>query len=487
MALGETAPQKTAPVSRGWQEATVWRAALPSLAAGAALSVVTLAVCLVFWPGHVDPDTLDEYNQVATGRIGGWHAPVLVAIWRVAYLIGLRSPGWVLAGSVLTLLVGAYLLLRTRLARPWAVVGAAACIWFPPVMAWDVQVGIDAWFAALAVVGFGCVARATATSGRARVAYLAVAVVAAFLVGCTRLTALPVSFLMLTGVCLVAARGRWPGWRYGLGSVACAGASTVIVALLVTGIDDAVLHTYQPSAAQGTYIYDLAALSRAEGVVALPADVYPGQLLDPLKQLSSTTTADLLEFAQPPLIPGFPLHGARYASLQHAWVQAVERHPGAYLHERFRFALRLLAIDAPAVYPHEIGPPPPGSLYAFAHPELHRAVMRYVSEFTDAVQLESPWAYMVVLIMSLAWFACRRTAVARIQSLFALGLLVYVGVMVFALPSAIYRYVYPVVCGSIILGLIVAVEVATALVTSRRRLTSTTRTIGADAVPVRQD
>ncbi len=413
---------------------------------------------------------------------------MLVAIWRIAILMGLRSPGWVLAGSLLTLLTGAYLLLRTRLSRPWAIAGAAACMVFPPVLAWDVQVGVDAWFAALAIFGFGCLARATSVVGRGRVVYLALAVAAAFLVACTRLTAVPVSFLILMGVCLTAVGGRrLPRWRLGLLGTVGAVVSTGVVAALITGLDSGVLHTGQASPAQGTYIYDLAAMSRAEAVVLFPADVYPAQTLLPLRQRSSTTTADPIEFSTTPLIVGFPLQGARYASLQHAWLQAIERHPGAYLHARLRFALHLLAIDAPAFYPHEVGPPPPGDAWALANPSAHDAAMSYVSEFTDTVQLELPWAYAILLTVSLAWFGRRRSAADRVNALLALALLVYLGVMVFALPSAVYRYIYPIVAGGTVLTLIVAVEVAATLVTRRRpRLSATTpQTMTADAFSVR--
>ena len=62
------------------------------------VTYVTVAA-LFFWPGQTDPDTLDEINEAATGHFSNFHTPLLSAIFRVPYLLGLTSPGWILVCS----------------------------------------------------------------------------------------------------------------------------------------------------------------------------------------------------------------------------------------------------------------------------------------------------------------------------------------------------------------------------------------------------
>ena len=80
-------------------------------------AIVSATISIVFWPGLMDADTLGEFQQAATGKFTDWHTPILSALWRIPYLLGLKSPGWVLFIGVFTLLVGFYLVLRVRFSR----------------------------------------------------------------------------------------------------------------------------------------------------------------------------------------------------------------------------------------------------------------------------------------------------------------------------------------------------------------------------------
>ena len=93
-----------------------------------AFALYTASVAIAFWPGQMDPDTIDELQSAATGQFNNWHTPLLSALWRGPYLLGLRSPGWVLAISVFSMLVGFYLLLRVRFRRAASAVIAIAVL-----------------------------------------------------------------------------------------------------------------------------------------------------------------------------------------------------------------------------------------------------------------------------------------------------------------------------------------------------------------------
>ena len=75
------------------------------------LVYVTVAA-LFFWPGQIDPDTLDEISEAATGHFVDFHTPLLSALFRGPYLLGMTSPGWILVASLFTMLVGFNLILR---------------------------------------------------------------------------------------------------------------------------------------------------------------------------------------------------------------------------------------------------------------------------------------------------------------------------------------------------------------------------------------
>ncbi|MBV8463830.1 MAG: hypothetical protein JO368_11080, partial [Acidimicrobiales bacterium] len=155
------------------------------------MAAVTGLLTAVFWPGSMDPDTLDELHEAASGRYSDWHTPLLSALWRGPYLLGLRSPGFVLFGSLMCLQVGLYLILRVRFGRVWSVALSSACLLFPPITGFAVHNGRDAWFAALLVAAFGLLTRAARTEGRARGWALALSIVASLLVAAARQNAYP--------------------------------------------------------------------------------------------------------------------------------------------------------------------------------------------------------------------------------------------------------------------------------------------------------
>src|SRR5262249_12722042 len=149
---------------------------------------------------------------------------------------------WVLAGSVLTLLVGLYLLLRVRMARPWAVLAAVLVFVFPPVLGFDVVIGTDAWFAALIVCGFGFALRWAGARGGSRALSAAVAVACASLAQAARSTAMPAVLALLCGVALVTVAPRWQGWRRLLGTAGLGIAGAIVIFGSVLGLQRYVLH-----------------------------------------------------------------------------------------------------------------------------------------------------------------------------------------------------------------------------------------------------
>jgi hypothetical protein len=65
-------------------------------AAIAVLAAASVLLTLVYWPGLLTGDTPGELNEAATGHYTDWHAPILDALWRLLYLLGVQGPGWLL-------------------------------------------------------------------------------------------------------------------------------------------------------------------------------------------------------------------------------------------------------------------------------------------------------------------------------------------------------------------------------------------------------
>jgi hypothetical protein len=421
---------------------------IATLSAALALIAVTALLAMVFWPGHMNLDTLGELKNAQTGRYTDWHSPVWSAIWRVLILIGLRSPGWMMAGSLLMLVVGLYLVLRTRLSRALAVAAAAVIAAFPPVLGWDVEIGTDSWFAAAFLCGFGFAARCARTHGRDRWISAALAVMCALLAQAARPTAAPAVLALLTALALTLLPAAVMGWRRAPAAFGGAAVATVTVVGVVLGVQYGVLRASQVHPEQGTYDYDLVAMSIAQDQVLLPSDVYPKQQVTYLSSHSGTSG----DLDISPLLFGahqaiaIPVEGQELGSLQVAWWAAIRGDPSGYLNERLNSALRQLTVTtAPsAVY---YGPPPPGYGFTTGFPAMEGLGMVLVGAGSapDATggPLQRVWVYVLVLVAA-AGLGWRRQPDA-ILPLLGVAALTYTLVVLLLSPGVTYRYMYPTV------------------------------------------
>jgi hypothetical protein len=438
------------------------------------LVAITAVVAVIFWPGHMDLDGLDEYNQAQTGHYNDYHTPTLEFLWRGMYRLGLHSPGWVLAAGVLTLVAGIYLLMRGRLSRFWALAATTAVLAFPPVLGWAVQVGRDEWFTAFVVLGFGLVVRAGRSEGWSRRAALAGVVPIAFLADAARQNAIPATVVLLAAAALLALRGRSTARRRGL----AAAAAGVVAASLVFAAQFAFvygpLHTVAAHPEQNLYIYDLASMSRLENRVLLPADVYPKQDIHYLDAWTNPINPDAIIWG-PYAAVDWPLTGSRFDHLAAAWRSAVRAHPGDYLRARASLSARMLALNIPARNVYQFPPQPPRSALNNQFPGAHDEVMQYVSADTSLEggtvlggALYRVWAYVVLLVVADVWLIARRRPLDIAVILCGAAALFYMVVLFVAATSVGWRLMFPVVVVAVVVTVLAAVDVV-ATITSRRR------------------
>ncbi len=418
-------------------------------------------VSLIFWPGHMDPDTLAQREQAATGDYTDWYAPILSALWRGPYALGLQSTGWILALGAFTLLVGLYLVLRVRLSRPSSAIVAMLIVAYPPVLAWAVHVGRDAWFAALLLCAFGSAARAARTQGRARTVSIAAALVFAFFAGAARQNALPALLVLFTvlAALLLPHRVR----RRSVLAVGAGVAATLILFVGQTAIVRWVLDATPLHGEQATFIYDLALMSKDQNRVLLPRDVYLQQDISQIEKLATPQTVDHLLFSADPIVR-IPLTGRAYESLRDAWGSAILDDPVGYLRVRLRAGAGLMAIDRPSFWVYQHPPAPPE--YSPAFPMLHQKATDYLNLSTvernnlNGGPLYTVWIYVLALI-GMAFVLARRAGPDRIVAGLAVGAVLYLAVLVFVAPGWVYRYAYPVVVvGTVIALMLVPAAIA---------------------------
>jgi len=177
-----------------------------TLIAWAVLLLGALAIFLAFWPGRISIDSLGEITEAATAHFSNRGAPLLLALWSPFWDLGF-GPGAVLLASVVTFLIGAYLVLRAAFRPLGAAVVAVAIALSPPVFGNLGAMQRDTWFIALLVLAFGLVVRAAQRPWPVRGRYLALALLAALLTPPTRQNAPAAAALAC-----VAISGLLLGW-----------------------------------------------------------------------------------------------------------------------------------------------------------------------------------------------------------------------------------------------------------------------------------
>ncbi len=418
-----------------------------------AFALYTASVAIVFWPGQMDPDTIDELQSAATGQFNNWHTPLLSALWRGPYLLGLRSPGWVLAISVFSMLVGFYLLLRVRFRRAASAVIAIACFTWPPVLSWGVHDGRDTWFIALLMCAFGFTARLMRMGPNQSRLNLVASLICAYLCAATWEIALAplLALFFLTAFIVLPARTRH--------RVFTAGAVGLVGCITIYGTQaglEAAIHTTQEHPQQVVYEYDLAQMSRLEGRV-----LFPRQVLVPHRKALAyfktipVGTFDGIVFGPQAVVQDQV--GSNEGALQHAWLDAVLHNPIGYLEERTDLVLAELAITQPSFWTWQPSPDTPQ--FRPLSVSLRSDGEDFLEKFAVGGNLYGDvlytvWVYVVILGVSIPVLLrrSRSSPPALVVAAFAIGLFMLGVVLFFASPILIYRIAYPFVVGGTVVA-----------------------------------
>lgn len=426
------------------------------LGAAALLLAPVLLIAWCFWPGHMSNDTLTQVQMAASGRYGNQHAPLLSALWRPFFELGM-GPGWVLLGQLVTFAAGSYLVLRAAMSPAWAA-GVAALVMLSPVTFGHLgYLNRDVWFTAFTLLAFGCAVGSARDPGHRR-RWIGLALVACWLALASRQNAASAVVLVLGAL---AALSIAPGVARRRAWIVAAAVGGTVLMMGSQTLANAALGTVDQHPEGVTMVHDLLSVSHKQGRNLLPASVVPDRsmaFVDTWYFEDSARTAVYGPSAPLPL-QGFP---ETIGALRDAWRSAIADHPGSYLSGRWAVMRRQLALGQRAHYVYHpiIDANPHG--YRIEHAAANRAAKDYVEAFTDDTLnggvLYTLWAYLLVVTAAGVLLVRRFQAPALrvVAAMAASALTLQAGLFVTA-PSVQARFEYPLLTTTL---LVVAVTIA---------------------------
>jgi hypothetical protein len=431
-----------------------------NVAAGLILLALVGFISLSFWPGHMSADTLTQIGEVMSGDFTNWHTPILEALWKPFFDFGM-GPGYVLFGQLVVFTGGCFLVLRTTL-RPLAAAAVTALISLsPPVLGALGYLGRDTWFIALLVLSTGAVARASQATGRRRIAWIALAMVAAWLTLASRQNAAAAVVMPLIALVVVlgsmwrARRDDWPRRlstrrRRAVGAVMAAVGLTLVLIATQYAVN-AALGTTDSDPEQTLFVHDLAHMSVREDRNLLPREVLRDRSM---RTLDRRYNPDSFTYTLG-YVPGaplrFPLSPSADSALRKAWREAILDHPLTYLDTRWDLWLRQLTIGRKAIWAYHGGIDPNEYGYAIRFPAYNEGVKDYLDGFADPANdgrrlFYSVWLYILLAVAAgLALLRWGRSPALLAVAMLGLAALIYqAGIFLGAMVTA-FRFEAPVV------------------------------------------
>jgi hypothetical protein len=292
------------------------------------------------YPGYMSFDSVTQLRMSRQGWLIDGHPPFMAAMWRFVELFVAGPIGMLLIQTV-AFLIGAYLVLRTRMAPRTAAITATLVLWFPPIGAVMAVIWKDSQMTAFLILGFGLLIQ---DRRRDHVLGLIAILVA---------TLLRHNALLMTGPLLVFAF-RWSpayGW---IKSTALAVVAWIVITLTAQVIERALTdeeqHLWQTTIAlcdiAGTVRYEPATISDAE-----LSRVAPGlKLLVPNVQDYLKNAVELRGYVDTLWKPTYsalaaPRTAAERAAVTAAWKAIVFGHLDAYIAYRWDIVRRLLGLS----------------------------------------------------------------------------------------------------------------------------------------------
>lgn len=420
-----------------------------------------IIVSFSFFPGHMSSDTLAQIGQARSGRFTNQHAPLLGALWHLAWPLGIR-PGWILVVQVSVFVGGTYLVLRSFFSG-WAAASLTAAIALsPPVFGMLGYLSRDTWFTALLIATFGLLVWSTRHDGTRSTLLLVAAFVMSWLALASRQNAIAAVAIADVAIAWRILVRRQRGGRLrriaivtsvGVGLTVAMFSSQLVVAKLIG------VRNVNPE--QYVFIYDLEMLSHDLGRNLFPPDVMARRGFAVIEQFYSIDSVNPLLFSPDPPVRT-PLAQGPVRSLGRAWKSSVVEHPLNYLSGRFALWLRQISVTRapdfiyhPVVDPNELG-------LKVRYVSLNDAAKDYVEAFAnprtlDGGPLHFVWVYLLVNIGgAFVFLRTRMRPAQRLVGLLGVAMVTHQSGLLFGAMGTQYRFEFPVVAvGAVMLTVLV--------------------------------
>jgi hypothetical protein len=425
----------------------------------AALLGFSILATVVVWPGRMSNDTLTQVASVRSGDYSDWHAPLLIALWRPAFRLGVGPP-WVVLLSTLTFVTGLYLVLRVRLSRRAATLAAMGICALPQVLGYLGYLGRDQWYTALLLMAFGGVAliHRSDTPVRVRLGW-AVTLTSCWMMAAARQNGLPVAGVVLVAALLLS-QPPAPDRRRGMKVVARAVGLALlgVIAIVISqAAARSLLGVSNDHPEQATQIYDVAAASIREGRVLFSPEVFPQQDLELLRSGFDPTVVNPLLFGDPPIIE-FPVRDDAIDDLRADWIGVITTDPAGYLADRWRIFTLQLGIGAPSVWAYHPFIDQNQWGYEVEYEALDHGIRAYLDVFTnernDGTWPHEGWPYVVAALFG-APLCLTRQRWSRLVGWMSVASLTYQATIFAGTMGIGFRLLYP----SVLLALAGAVIV----------------------------
>lgn len=412
------------------------------------LLVLLLAACgfaatvAVFYPGIVTFDTRFVYQDIAKGTYGDWQSPVMTVLWRLIDPLAPGPASMFLATALLYwtafAIIAATIVERSRAA---AIVMLALALSPPAFMLLGV-IWRDVLLAAVVLLAAACTlaaaGRGTTTAILFRIASIALVLFCVLL----RPNALFAAAILL-------AYALWPMRltlrRLALAAIPLAALCFGLVQVVYYGI----LHAERQHPLHSIMVFDLGGITHFTGANQFPVTWPPDQQAQVLSTCYHPTEWDIYWRLDPCRFVMAKLEGDKIfgtPALTRAWLDAVTRHPLAYLEHRAAFTWNFWTGNNLTMWTYDIDHPPNN---VFPDRPVFNALLA-LHDTLKPTPLSKPgfWLAICLLVTVLTMGPARRPGTA-----FAFALCgsasVYVLTLVAVGVASDYRYGYVAVLAAI--------------------------------------
>jgi hypothetical protein len=403
-----------------------------------------------FYPGYMSPDSLVQLAQARSGEFEWTNPPVMAWVWRL--MAGKAAgPGQMLVLQNVLFWTGLALVVGTSVRTLLAPALVLLIGLLPPVLALLSTVWKDVHLGAALMLAVGLML--VAERRRCRVTH-ALAVPALLYATAARHNALAATLPLGIWWGILAARLWWSKGQLRWGAVA--GLGLALLAMFGAGALNRAIIKDRPAdplgnlrvLAQVTYVQDLVGISIASGRDELPAWVYDGTGTYPIEYLRSLYRPELADplFFLPHTYVGVG-DPAKIRDLQRHWIDAIRRHPWAWLKNRLILMGTLVGFWRPhLIFWDGIDANP----FGLAHPRqaLNREVMATLHRI-EWSPIFRGWVYLALLLGTLGWAIAAGRASAGTWAV-AASALAYL-CSFFLGPADDFRYVWWLVLAALVL------------------------------------